>query len=116
MGGIVDDSVADALLLLSTAPCATPTAGSRSLATTSAPLFDRSVEAILQGDKRLLLTLATGTGKTFVSMQNLERIKAGRLQEAIDVILPLFEKACRYIPVHFQPTETLGEFGPRSSS
>lgn len=31
--------------------------------------INRSIEAILGGDKRLLLTLATGTGKTFVSMQ-----------------------------------------------
>lgn len=31
--------------------------------------INRSVEAILRGDKRLLLTMATGTGKTFVSMQ-----------------------------------------------
>ena len=31
--------------------------------------INRSVGAILRGDKRLLLTLATGTGKTFVSMQ-----------------------------------------------
>ena len=31
--------------------------------------INRSVAAILRGDKRLLLTLATGTGKTFVSMQ-----------------------------------------------
>ena len=31
--------------------------------------INRSVEAILRGDKRLLLTLATGTGKTFVAMQ-----------------------------------------------
>jgi len=30
---------------------------------------NRSVAAILGGDKRLLLTMATGTGKTFVSMQ-----------------------------------------------
>jgi type I restriction enzyme R subunit len=30
---------------------------------------NRSVEAILRGDTRLLLTMATGTGKTFVSMQ-----------------------------------------------
>jgi hypothetical protein len=43
-----------------------------------------------------------------VSMQNLERINAGRLQDAIDVILPVFKKACRYIPGHSQPTETLG--------
>jgi type I restriction enzyme R subunit len=31
--------------------------------------INRSVAAILGGDKRLLLTMATGTGKTFVSMQ-----------------------------------------------
>ncbi len=31
--------------------------------------INRSVAAILGGDKRLLLTLATGTGKTFVAMQ-----------------------------------------------
>lgn len=31
--------------------------------------INRTVEAILAGDKRLLLTMATGTGKTFVSMQ-----------------------------------------------
>jgi type I restriction enzyme, R subunit len=31
--------------------------------------INRSVAAILRGDKRLLLTLATGTGKTFISMQ-----------------------------------------------
>ena len=31
--------------------------------------INRAVEAILEGDKRLLLTIATGTGKTFVAMQ-----------------------------------------------
>jgi type I restriction enzyme R subunit len=31
--------------------------------------INRSVQAILRGDRRLLLTMATGTGKTFVSMQ-----------------------------------------------
>ncbi len=31
--------------------------------------INRAVEAILGGNKRLLLTMATGTGKTFVSMQ-----------------------------------------------
>ena len=31
--------------------------------------INRVVKAILSGDKRLLLTMATGTGKTFVSMQ-----------------------------------------------
>lgn len=31
--------------------------------------INRAVRAILHGDKRLLLTMATGTGKTFVAMQ-----------------------------------------------
>jgi len=31
--------------------------------------INRAIEAILRGDKRTLLTLATGTGKTFVSLQ-----------------------------------------------
>jgi len=31
--------------------------------------INRSLAAVLRGDKRVLLTLATGTGKTFVSMQ-----------------------------------------------
>lgn len=31
--------------------------------------INRTVRAILDGDKRLLLTMATGTGKTFVAMQ-----------------------------------------------
>jgi type I restriction enzyme R subunit len=31
--------------------------------------INRSVEAILRGDERLLLVMATGTGKTYVSMQ-----------------------------------------------
>ncbi len=67
--GIVDDSVSDGVLL----------PFNRSLrnadGTVKEPRYyqrvaiNRAVEAILQGDKRLLLTLATGTGKTFVSMQ-----------------------------------------------
>ena len=31
--------------------------------------INRTVQAVLAGDKRLLLTMATGTGKTFVSLQ-----------------------------------------------
>jgi hypothetical protein len=31
--------------------------------------INRAVKAILSGDKRALLTMATGTGKTFVSLQ-----------------------------------------------
>ncbi len=62
-------------------------------------------EAVVETD---LLANVTKRYQPNVSIQNLERINAGRLQEAIDVILPIFEKACRYIPGHSQPTETLG--------
>ena len=53
----------------STAASATPTAPSRSPATTSAPPSTARSRRSSRGDKRLLLTMATGTGKTFVSMQ-----------------------------------------------
>jgi recombinational DNA repair ATPase RecF len=43
-----------------------------------------------------------------VAMTSLERIKSDRLTAAIDVILPIWRKACRYIPGHSQPLETLG--------
>lgn len=67
--GIVDDPVADGL--------AQPfnRALRNSDGTVKEPRYyqqtaiNRAVTAILAGDKRLLLTLATGTGKTFVSMQ-----------------------------------------------
>jgi type I restriction enzyme R subunit len=67
--GIVDDSVVDGLL----------SPFNRSLrnadGTVKEPRYyqrtaiNRAVDAILRGDKRLLLTMATGTGKTFVAMQ-----------------------------------------------
>jgi hypothetical protein len=41
-------------------------------------------------------------------MQNLKRIRGGRLQTAIDAIFPIWEKACRYMLGHSQPLETLG--------
>jgi type I restriction enzyme, R subunit len=36
--------------------------------------INRAVRAILSGDKRLLLTMATGTGKTFVAMQTVWKL------------------------------------------
>jgi len=40
--------------------------------------IERALEAILGGRKRVLLTLATGTGKTFVSLQIVWKLSAGR--------------------------------------
>lgn len=43
-----------------------------------------------------------------VMMGNLSTIKGDKLQAAIDVIVPVFEKACRIMDGHSQPLETLG--------
>lgn len=37
----------------------------------------------------------------------LDKIKTQALQPAIEVIVPIFERACRYIAGHSQPLETL---------
>jgi AAA domain len=42
-----------------------------------------------------------------IAMQNLERIKLDKLSAAIDAILPIYLRACRYIGGHSQPMETL---------
>jgi len=42
-----------------------------------------------------------------VAMQNLERIKPDRLSDAIGTVMPIWDRACRYIPGHSQPIETL---------
>jgi len=42
-----------------------------------------------------------------IAVQNLERIKTDKLSEAIDAILPIYLRACRYIGGHSQPMETL---------
>jgi hypothetical protein len=39
---------------------------------------------------------------------SLRLIKPDRLKAAIDVITPIFDKACRYMPGHSQPLDTLG--------
>jgi hypothetical protein len=42
-----------------------------------------------------------------VRMTALDKIKPQALGPAVDVIVPTFEKACRYIGGHSQPLETL---------
>lgn len=58
--------------------------------------------------ERDLLGEVTKRYQPNVAMQNLGRIKPDRLGEAIRVVLPIYERACRYIPGHSQPLETLG--------
>jgi hypothetical protein len=55
-----------------------------------------------------LLARVTQRHQPNVAMQNLERIKASRLQTAVDIILPIWEKANRYVRAHSQPLSTLG--------
>jgi type I restriction enzyme R subunit len=67
--GIVDDSVADGLLLPFNRALRNGDGTVKEPRYYQRTAINRAVGAILSGDKRLLLTLATGTGKTFVSMQ-----------------------------------------------
>ncbi len=67
--GIIDDSVADGLLLPFNRALRNSDGTVKDPRYYQRTAINRSVTAVLRGDKRLLLTMATGTGKTFVSMQ-----------------------------------------------
>ncbi len=67
--GIIEDDVAEGLLLPFNRALRNPDGTVKEPRSYQRTAINRSVTAILQGDKRLLLTLATGSGKTFVSMQ-----------------------------------------------
>ena len=67
--GIVEDSVANGLVLPFNRALRNADGTVKEPRYYQRTAINRSVEAILRGDKRLLLTMATGTGKTFVSMQ-----------------------------------------------
>ncbi len=43
-----------------------------------------------------------------VMMTKVEKINVGKLQESMSAVMPVFEKACRYIASHSQPIETQG--------
>ncbi len=67
--GIVDPHVAEGVLLPFNRSLRNPDGTVKEPRFYQRVAINRAVEAILGGEKRLLLTLATGTGKTFVSMQ-----------------------------------------------
>jgi type I restriction enzyme, R subunit len=67
--GIDDDLVAQGLLLPFNRSLRNPDGSVKEPRSYQRTAINRAVKAILSGDKRLLLTMATGTGKTFVSMQ-----------------------------------------------
>ena len=77
--GIIDDDGADGAPA-PVQPCssATRTARSRSPATTSASRSTAPSRRSCGGDKRVLLTMATGTGKTFVALQIVWKLLAGQ--------------------------------------
>lgn len=55
-----------------------------------------------------LFASVTQRYQAHVAMTKLPQIKGDRLQAAVSVILPLFEKACRNMGGHSQPLERLG--------
>lgn len=67
--GIKDESAADGLLLPFNRSLRNADGTVKEPRYYQRTAINRAVEDILAGDKRLLLTMATGTGKTFVSMQ-----------------------------------------------
>lgn len=67
--GIRTEAVADGLLLPFNRSLRNPDGSVKEPRYYQRTAINRAVDAIARGDKRLLLTMATGTGKTFVSMQ-----------------------------------------------
>ena len=67
--GIDDDLAAEGLLLPFNRALRNPDGSVKEPRYYQRTAINRAVRAILQGDDRLLLTMATGTGKTFVAMQ-----------------------------------------------
>jgi type I restriction enzyme R subunit len=67
--GIVDETVAGGLLLPFNRQLRTPDGRVKEPRYYQSVAINRAVKAILSGDKRALLTMAIGTGKTFVSLQ-----------------------------------------------
>jgi type I restriction enzyme, R subunit len=78
--------------------------------------INRAVEAILAGDKRLLLTMATGTGKTFVSMQIVWKLwNSGWIQDRKPRVLYLADRNVlvdQPIEREFRPAFGAGEGSP----
>jgi type I restriction enzyme R subunit len=67
--GIANEIVADGVALPFSRALRNPDGSVKEPRYYQRTAIDRAVQSILAGDKRLLLTMATGTGKTFVAMQ-----------------------------------------------
>jgi type I restriction enzyme, R subunit len=76
--GIRDDGAADLLLRPFTRQLRNPDGTVKEPRYYQRVAIERALEAILAGRKRVLLTLATGTGKTFVSLQIIWKLTAAQ--------------------------------------
>ncbi len=72
--GINDNLAAEGLLLPFNRALRNPDGSVKEPRYYQRTAINRAVRAILQGDNRLLLTMATGTGKTFVAMQTVWKL------------------------------------------
>lgn len=67
--------------------------------------INRAVDAVIKGQPRILLTMATGTGKTFVAFQIVWRLwKAGRKKRILFL-------ADRHVLIHQAKTQTFSPMG-----
>lgn len=76
--GIHDEGAADLLLRPFTRQLRNPDGSVKEPRYYQRVAIERALEAILADRKRVLLTLATGTGKTFVSLQVIWKLTAGQ--------------------------------------
>lgn len=70
----IDDEQAGTLLLPFSRALRNPDGAVKEPWYYQAVAIERALEAILRGDKRVLLTMATGTGKTFVALQTVWKL------------------------------------------
>lgn len=114
--GIVEPEVAEGLLLPFNRDLRNPDGTVKEPRYYQRTAINRSVAAILRGDKRLLLTLATGTGKTFVSMQIVWKLwKSGWRSDRNPRVLYLADRNIlidQPIEREFRPAFGTGEGSP----
>lgn len=76
--GIVEDEVADELVLPFNRDLRNPDGSVKAPRYYQITAINRAVQGALQGDKRMLITMATGTGKTFVALQVVWKLWSSR--------------------------------------
>jgi type I restriction enzyme R subunit len=76
--GILDDQIAERITLPFNRDLRNPDGSVKAPRYYQRIAINRALEAILAGDNRVLLTMATGTGKTFVAMQTVWKLWSSR--------------------------------------